>query len=105
MSYGGTAELDPVNFSDEAIPSFISLNPGSEMGTEVAPENPGRGKEKPRKMKNAEVLTDVLYYADVETNTKYKRVDAEIQVDKHINLAVIGDNDDEGYYDEDERIA
>jgi hypothetical protein len=41
----------------------------------------------------------------VETNTKYKRVDAEIQVDKHINLAVIGDNDNEGYYDEDERIA
>ena len=78
MSYGGTAELDPVSFSDEAIPSFISLNPGSEVGTEVAPENPARGKEKPRKMKNAEVLTDVLYYADVETNTKYKKVDAEI---------------------------
>lgn len=78
MSYGGTAELDPVSFSDEAIPSFISLNPGSEVGTEVAPENAGRGKEKPRKMKNAEVLTDVLYYADVETNTKYKKVDTEI---------------------------
>jgi hypothetical protein len=29
----------------------------------------------------------------------------EIQVDKHINIAAIGDNDDEGYYDEDERIA
>jgi hypothetical protein len=78
MSYGGTAELDPVSFSDEAIPSFISLNPGSEVGTEVAPENAGRGKEKPRKMKNAEVLTDVLYYADIETNTKYKKVDTEI---------------------------
>ena len=78
MSYGGTAELDPVSFSDEAIPSFISLNPGSEVDTEVAPENAGRGKEKPRKMKNAEVLTDVLYYADVETNTKYKKVDTEI---------------------------
>lgn len=79
MSYGGTAELDPVNFSDEAIPSFISLNPGSEVGTEVATENLARGnKEKPRKMKNAEVLTDVLYYADVETNTKYKKVDTEI---------------------------
>ena len=79
MSYGGTAELDPVSFSDEAIPSFISLNPGSEVGTEVAPENAGRGdKNKVRKMKNAEVLTDVLYYADVETNTKYKKVDMEI---------------------------
>ena len=41
--------------------------------------NAGRGgKDKPRKMKNAEVLTDVLYYADVETNTKYKKVDTEI---------------------------
>lgn len=49
--------------------------------------------------------TEVLYYADVETNTKHKRVDVEIQVDKHINIAAIGDNDDEGYYDEDERIA
>lgn len=47
----------------------------------------------------------MLYYADVETNTKHKRVDVEIQVDKHINIAAIGDNDDEGYYDEDERIA
>jgi hypothetical protein len=51
------------------------------------------------------VSTEVLYYADVETNTKHKRVDVEIQVDKHINIAAIGDNDDEGYYDEDERIA
>jgi hypothetical protein len=47
----------------------------------------------------------VLYYADVETNTKYKRADVEIQVEKHLNLASVGDNDDEGYYDEDERIA
>ena len=47
----------------------------------------------------------MLYYADVETTTKHKKVDAEIQVDKYINLGAVGDNDDEGYYDEDERIA
>jgi hypothetical protein len=29
-------------------------------------------------MKNAEVLTEVLYYADAETNTKYKKIDAEV---------------------------
>jgi hypothetical protein len=56
-------------------------------------------------MRNAEVITDVLYYADAETNTKYKKKDAEIQVEKNINLAALGDNEDEGYYDEDERIA
>jgi len=26
-------------------------------------------------------------------------------VDKHFNIAALGDNEDEGYYDEDERIA
>ena len=30
-------------------------------------------------MKNVEVLTDVLYYADQETNTKYKKKDAEVK--------------------------
>ena len=29
----------------------------------------------------------------------------QIQVDKNINMAVLGDREDEGYYDEDERIA
>ena len=29
----------------------------------------------------------------------------QIQVDKHFNIAALGDNEDEGYYDEDERIA
>jgi hypothetical protein len=29
-------------------------------------------------MKNAEVLTEVLYYADAETNTKYKKKDADV---------------------------
>jgi len=33
---------------------------------------------KPRKMKNAEITTDVLYYADAETNTKHKKQDAEV---------------------------
>ena len=106
MSYGGTAELDPVCFSDEAFPSFLSLgqNGTSEVHAEAADSQNQRGKQV-RKMKNAEISTDVLYYADVETNTKHKKVDVEIQVDKHINIAAIGDNDDEGYYDEDERIA
>lgn len=30
-------------------------------------------------MKNVEVLTDVLYYADQETNTKYKKKDVEVK--------------------------
>ena len=47
----------------------------------------------------------MLYYADAETNTKFKKKDAEIQVEKNINLGALGDNEDEGYYDEDERIA
>lgn len=29
----------------------------------------------------------------------------QIQVEKHINLDSLGDQEDEGYYDEDERIA
>jgi hypothetical protein len=29
-------------------------------------------------MKNAEILTEVLYYADAETNTKHKKKDAEV---------------------------
>ena len=38
MSYGGTAELDPVSFSDEAFPSFLSLGQGgtSEVHAEAA---------------------------------------------------------------------
>jgi hypothetical protein len=56
-------------------------------------------------VKNAEVLTEVLYYADAETNTKSKKKDVEIQVDKLINIGALGDNEEEGYYDEDERIA
>jgi hypothetical protein len=29
-------------------------------------------------MKTAEVITDVLYYADAETNTRHKKKDAEV---------------------------
>lgn len=30
-------------------------------------------------MRNAEVITEVLYYADAETNTKSKKRDAEVR--------------------------
>lgn len=113
MSYGNSTsggggappELDPVNFSDEVFPSYVSLSSAAvsgDVGTEVASS---KSKQQTRKMKNAEVCTDVLYYADADTNTKHKKKDADIQVDKHINLAMLGDQEDEGYYDEDERIA
>ena len=78
MSYGGTAELDPVCFTDEAFPSQISLNPGSEVQAEATGEPAQRGAQKPRKMKNAEISTEVLYYADAETNTKYKKKDVDV---------------------------
>ena len=29
-------------------------------------------------MKNAEISTEILYYADAETNTKYKKKDADV---------------------------
>ena len=102
-----SAELDPVNFSDECFPSYVSLNPltnNDECGAEAAPARGAKQKQE-RKTRNAEVITDVLYYADAETNTKSKKKDAECQVERNINLAVLGDNEDEGYYDEDERIA
>jgi len=38
MSYGGTAELDPVSFSDEAFPGFISLKSGADFQAEAAVE-------------------------------------------------------------------
>lgn len=90
--------LDPVSFSDEAFPSYISLR------TQAAEADAPRDAA-PRKMRNAEVITEVLFYADAETNTRHKKADAEIQVERHINLATLGDNEEEGYYDEDERIA
>jgi len=73
-----SADLDPVNFSDECFPSYISLNPlqRDEVGTESAP--PRGQRQSIRKTRNAEVLTEVLYYADAETNTKSKKKDAEI---------------------------
>lgn len=102
-----SADLDPVNFSDESFPSYISLNPlavNDEVGAEAAPAR-GAQPRVQRKTRNAEVITDVLYYADAETNTKSKKKDVECQVERNINMAVLGDNEDEGYYDEDERIA
>ncbi len=30
-------------------------------------------------MKNAEISTEILYYADAETNTKYKKKDADVR--------------------------
>ena len=97
------SELDPVNFSDEVFPSYVSFNSVSEVGTDDT--SMVKKGQKERKVKNAEVLTEVLYYADAETNTKSKKKDVEIQVDKLINIGALGDNEEEGYYDEDERIA
>ncbi len=94
---------DHITFTDEAFPSFCSINPtySNNVEAEAAPAR----ANKTRALKNAEILTEVLYYADAETNTKFKKKDADIQVDKHINLDALGDNEDEGYYDEDDRIA
>ena len=97
------SELDPVNFSDEVFPSYVSFNSVSEVGTDDT--SMVKKGQKERKVKNAEVLTEVLYYADAKTNTKSKKKDVEIQVDKLINIGALGDNEEEGYYDEDERIA
>ena len=104
---GGGAELDPVTFSDQSFPSFISLGQHNQLNDEVGFEtsSPLKTENEAKKMRNAEVLTEVLYYADAETNTKHRKKDAEIQVEKNLNMAVLGENDDEGYYDEDERIA
>ena len=59
-------ELDPINFSDEAFYSYVSIKPQIVMdGDGVSPNK--------RKMKNAEVLTEELTYKNAETNTKYKK--------------------------------
>lgn len=58
-------ELDPVNFTDECFESVVSIRPQN------ADEDGGSPSK--RKMKNAEILTDELYYRDAETNTKYKK--------------------------------
>jgi hypothetical protein len=44
MSYGSGGaggDLDPINFTDEAFNSFISLNPSSDVHAEAA-EGPSR---------------------------------------------------------------
>lgn len=73
-----SSELDPVSFSDEAFPSYVSISPFSNMGTysESVPQAAKRGGV--RKMCNAEINTEQLYYADAETNTKHKKKDAEV---------------------------
>jgi hypothetical protein len=78
---GATSDLDPVNFSDECFPSYVSLNPhrqNDEEGAEAALARRGGRQASVRKIRNAEVITDVLYYADAETNTKFKKKDVEI---------------------------
>ena len=63
MSQGGR-ELDAIIFTDDCIPSFVSLNAIRDKA--------------PKVMRTAEVLTETLYYADAETNTKHKKKDVEV---------------------------
>ena len=58
-------ELDAVNFTDECFDSYISIRPAK-----AAADNSNAGR---RKVKDAEVLTDELYYRDADTNTKFKK--------------------------------
>ena len=68
------ADLDPVHFSDETFPSYVSLNQAGGYAEDNSKQN------KPRLTRNAEVITDVLYYADAETNTRHKKKDAEVLI-------------------------
>ena len=82
MSYSGGGaggpDLDVINFSDECFPSFVSLNVRSnDVETESYVPTQANSKA-PKAMRTAEVLTETLYYADAETNTKYKKKEVEV---------------------------
>ena len=70
-------DLDPVNFTDESFPSFATVKPSE------AAEGVTGGKEKKR---NAEVMTDELYYLEAETNTKFKKNAVSVSNHSFINL-------------------
>ena len=59
-------DLDPVNFSDQVFASYASIKPNE-------PSDAAAGSR--QKTRNAEVLTDDLFYQDEETNTKFKRAE------------------------------
>jgi hypothetical protein len=58
-------DLDPTNFSDETFDSFIQIKPSH------ATDDNSTGSK--RKIKNAEMMTDEIYYRDADTNTKHKK--------------------------------
>lgn len=66
------------------------------------------------KMRDAQVLTDDLYYNDQETNTKFKNTAVsviinpklmclQIQTDKMIDTGVGGDDEDDQYYEDEDK--
>ncbi len=54
--------VDAVTFSDQTFPSYASIRPTADTG----------GGQR-LKMRDAQVLTEDLYYNDQETNTKFKK--------------------------------
>ena len=81
MSYtGGGRDLDIVTFSDECFPSFVSLNQSHGRGEVETDAYNQKAKAAPKATRTAEVLTETLYYADAETNTKYKKKEVEVSV-------------------------
>ena len=92
MSYSGGgaggADLDAINFTDECFPSFVSLSPSaSNNGVETESHVPSQQRAKaPKATRTAEVLTETLYYADAETNTKYKKKEVEVSYLNHSSI-------------------
>lgn len=77
MSYSGGGDLDTITFSDECFASFVSLGPRGEVEAEAYVPR-GQKQNAPKATRTAEVLTETLYYADAETNTKYKKKEVEV---------------------------
>lgn len=80
MSYSGGGDLDTITFSDECFASFVSLGPTGGRGEVEAEAYVPRGQKQnaPKATRNAEIITETLYYADAETNTKYKKKEVEV---------------------------
>ena len=65
-------DLDPANFTDEAFQSYASIRPGGSGDTSATGGN--------KKIKDADMNTDDVFYNDAETNTKFKKTGVSVSL-------------------------
>ena len=64
-------DLDPANFTDEAFQSYASIRPGGETSGQTGGN---------KKIKDADMNTDDVFYNDAETNTKFKKTGVSVSL-------------------------